>query len=145
MFWASKVWNRPTYEKSPLSGPDYESPHLLEISRTSLDHQKYESSNLIQSIALSRSKDNGNSSYHNSPLNTTNKSTANDISISDHVDNQQPFGTASLLLPPQPLLKESNEHLLRVTPLKISVKKATKYLGLSKSHGIKVGCSRNKT
>ena len=134
------MWNRPTYEKSPLSGPDSGSPHMVASSRTTTDHQAYESSNTLHTSVPSKSKENLDSLNHPSSLNALNISVANDIKIFDHVDNQQTPGTATLLLPSPTLPREPNQHLLHITPLKISVKKATKYRGLSKSLGIKV-CS----
>ena len=56
----------------------------------------------------------------------------------DRLHNTQTSSANTVLLPSPTLPRESNQQMLQNTPLKISVKKASKYLGLSKSLGIKV-------
>ena len=62
----------------------------------------------------------------------------NGLQQSDRLDNTQTSSANTVLLPSPTLPRESNLQMLQNTPLKISVKKASKYLGLSKSLGIKV-------
>ena len=72
------------------------------------------------------------------PPNVLNISKCNEVETSDHTDNRLTPAATTLLLPSPPYPKDINDQLSHSTPLKISVKKATKYLGLSKSLGIKV-------
>ena len=62
----------------------------------------------------------------------------NGLQQSNTHDNRQTSSANTVLLPSPTLPRESNQQMLQNTPLKISVKKASKYLGLSKSLGIKV-------
>ena len=124
-----KVWNRPTYEKSPISGSDSASPQTSE-------YQQYQASNVFQS--MTQNAETIGASYRPIPPNSINISTCSETRSSDLTDNRQTPAASRQLLPSPTYPKDLNNELLYSTPLKISVRKATKYLGLSKSLGIKV-------
>ena len=72
------------------------------------------------------------------PPNILNVSKCDETKALDRIDNRLTPPATTQLLPSPPYPKDWNDQLSYTTPLKISVKKATKYLGLSKSLGIKV-------
>ena len=73
-----------------------------------------------------------------SPLSIMSVQKSYDEKPSDYLDNRQTPAAATVLLPSPTLPRDLNHQIIQNTPLKITVKKATKYLGLSKSLGIKV-------
>ena len=90
------------------------------------------------------SRENGSSMKNANQLtHSQNVKTHQDAKRTDQFDNRLTPAAANVLLPSPTLPRDFNQQILQNTPLKISVKKATKYLGLSKSLGIKVNILNN--
>lgn len=117
-----KVWNRPTYETNSLLNTD-------SVSLMPTGFQKYDPS-WISPTASQECVNKEISSSSSMDLNCGSQQ-------SDRLHNTQTSSANTVLLPSPTLPRESNQQMLQNTPLKISVKKASKYLGLSKSLGIK--------
>ena len=130
----SKVWNRPTYEKTSIPYPESVPHNRMELQLN--DNSQINanaSSESINSRENCISMSNANQLTH-----SQNVKTHQDAKRSDQFDNRLTPAAANVLLPSPTLPRDFNQQILQNTPLKISVKKATKYLGLSKSLGIKV-------
>ena len=123
LFFNRKVWNRPTYETNSLLNSD-------SVSRMPTGFQKYDPSWISPTAPPECVNKEISSSSSIDPN--------NGLQQSDRLDNTQTSSANTVLLPSPTLPRESNLQMLQNTPLKISVKKASKYLGLSKSLGIKV-------
>ena len=93
---------------------------------------------MILSEAGDSGKNSASALNHQATPNVLNLLVSNEGGTSDLLDNRQTPGSATELLPSPTLPRDSNDNSVFATPLKIFVKKATKYLGLSKSLGIKV-------
>ena len=104
-------------------------------------YKRFESDNIIQSAITLKSEENRTNSYAalkaSVPLKFLNP-LPNQEERHDCLDNRQTLGLSTVSLPSPTLTKHLGDQLLLACPLKIMVKNATKYLGLSKSLGIKV-------
>ena len=131
---SSKVWNRPAYERNANNGATLTNvPGYLNnaSSNSILDSTKQSLATMNLDSATSLESNSGN------PAHSLNLPLQNDITVSDKTDNKGASVTPNIQLPSPTLPKYAQDQSLATTPLKISVKKATKYLGLSRALGIR--------
>ena len=135
IFYTRKVWNRPTYETNQLSCSDSTSRHPVEYQKCDAG---WDRPIALSERIISKEIPSSSSTCTQLPRSIISDPKPYDGKPSDYLNDRQTPAAATVLLPSPTLPRDLNHQITQNTPLKITVKKATKYLGLSKSLGIKV-------